>query len=236
MMDYETKLILQDLIGAIEKPDGPDWWMIVLTVINIVAFVFVACTQIKIQKHQTKLQEQQKKAQEYDTYRLLYALIKESNWYIKSFIRSLYSSIIYSRSIEEIRDELEDMQKRLYGMENRLMKQIIDFELKLPNGETIVRDYQSVLLLAGNISGYISRIISKDDDSILKKSKIEHDYTMPYILRDEFVMKNAIVARINKKGKAVFLERRLDILLKHRDDLIEKEYIDTIAEYCKQYK
>lgn len=235
-MDYETKIYLDKLVEAIEKPDGPDWWMIVLTVINIVAFVVVAWTQIKIQKHQTNLQEQQKKVQEYDTYRLLYALIKESNWYIKSFIHSLYSSIIYSRSIEEIRDELENMQKRLYGMENRLMQQIIDFELKLPNGETIVRDYQSVLLHAGNISGYISRIISKDDDSILKKSKIEHDHTMTYILRDEFVMKNAIVARINKKGKAVFLERRLDILLKHRDDLIEKEYIDTIAEYCKQYK
>ena len=235
-MDYETKIYLDKLVEAVDKLDSPDWWMIVLTVINIVAFVFVACTQIKIQKHQTKLQEQQKKAQEYDTYKLLYALIKESNWNIKSFILSVYSSIIYSRNVEEIVDELESMQQRLYGMEKRLMQQIIDFELKHPNGETIVRDYQSVLLHAGNISGYLSRIISKDDDSILKKSKIEYDYTMPYILRDEFVMKNAIVARINKKGKAEFLERRLDILLKHRDDLIEKEYIDTIAEYCKQYK
>ena len=172
-MDYETKIYLDKLIEAIEKLDSPDWWMIVLTVINIVAFVFVACTQIKIQKHQTKLQEQQKKAQEYDTYKLLYALIKESNWNIKSFILSVYSSIIYSRNVEEIVDELESMQQRLYGMEKRLMQQIIDFELKLPNGETIVRDYQSVLLHAGNISGYLSRIISKDDDSILKKSKIQ---------------------------------------------------------------
>jgi uncharacterized membrane protein len=203
-MDYETKIYLDNLIEAV---DSPDWWIIVLTVINIVAFIVVAWTQIKIQKHQTKLQEQQKKAQEYDTYRLLYALIKESNWYIKSFIRSLYSSIIYSRSIEEIRDELENMQKRLYGMENRLMQQIIDFELKLPNGETIVKEYQSVLLLAGNISGYLSRIISKDDDSILKKSKIEYDYTMPYILRDEFVMKNAIVARISEEEKATFFRK-----------------------------
>ena len=235
-MDYETKLYLDKVIETIEKLDSPDWWIIVLTIINIGAFVVVAWTQIKIQKHQTKLQEQQKKAQEYDTYRLLYALIKESNWHIKSFIRSLYSSIIYSRSIEEIRDELEDMQKRLYGMENRLMKQIIDFELKLPNGETIVRDYQSVLLLAGNISGYLSRIISKDDDSILKKSKIEYDYSMTYILHDEFVMKNAIVARIYKEENDTFLERRLDSFLKKRDDLIEKKYIDAIAEYCKQDK
>lgn len=59
---------------------------------------------------------------------------------------------------------------------------------------------------------------------------------MTYILRDEFVMKNAIVARISEEEKATFLERRLDFFLKKRDDLIEKEYIDAIAEYCKQYK
>lgn len=235
-MDNETKIYLDNLIEAVEKLDSPDWWIIILTIVNIGAFVFVAITQIKLQKQQTKLQEQQKKAQEYDTYRLLYALIKESNWYIKSFIRSLYSSIIYSRSIEEIRDELEDMQKRLYGMENRLMQQIIDFELKLPNGETIIKEYQSVLLLAGNISGYLSRIISKDEGDVLKKSEIENDYSMTYILHDEFVMKNAIVARIYKEENDTFLERRLDSFLKKRDDLIEKKYIDAIAEYCKQDK
>lgn len=235
-MDYETKIYLDNLIEAVDKLNSPDWWIIILTIVNIGAFVFVAITQIKLQKQQTKLQEQQKKAQEYDTYRLLYALIKESNWYIKSFIRSLYSSIIYSRSIEEIRDELEDMQKRLYGMENRLMQQIIDFELKLPNGETIIKEYQSVLLLAGNISGYLSRIISKDEGDVLKKSEIENDYSMTYILHDEFVMKNAIVARIYKEENDTFLERRLDSFLKKRDDLIEKKYIDAIAEYCKQDK
>ena len=89
-------------------------------------------------------------------------------------------------------------------MENRLMQQIIDFELKLPNGETIIKEYQSVLRLAGNIGGYLSRKISKDEGDVLKKSEIENDYTMPYILRDEFVMKNAIVARISEEEKATF--------------------------------
>ena len=235
-MDYEAKIYLDKLVEAVDKLDSPDWWMIVLTVINIVAFVFVAWTQIKIQKHQTKLQEQQNKVQEYETYRLLYALIKESNWNVTSFIHSLYSSIIYSKNVEEIRDELEDMQKRLYGMENRLMQQIIDFELKLPNGKTIIREYQRVLLLAGNISGYLSAVISKDDGIILKKSEIEYSYSMTYILKDEFVMKNAIVARISKEENKALLEKRLNFFLNLRGDLINKRYIDTIAEYCKQYK
>ena len=229
MMDYETKLILQDLIEAVEKLDGPDWWAISITVANALIMIWLGWKQYMIQK-------EQKKVQEYDTYKLLYALIKESNWNIKSFILSVYSSIIYSRNIEEIVGELESMQKRLYGMENRLMQQIIDFELKLPNGETIIKEYQSVLRLAGNISGYLSRKISKDEGDVLKKSEIENDYSMTYILHDEFVMKNAIVARIYKEENDTFLERRLYSFLKKRDDLIEKEYIDTIAEYCKQYK
>lgn len=229
MMDYETKLILQDLIEAVEKLDGPDWWAISITVANALIMIWLGWKQYMIQK-------EQKKVQEYDTYKLLYALIKESNWNIKSFILSVYSSIIYSRNVEEIVGELESMQKRLYGMENRLMQQIIDFELKLPNGETIIKEYQSVLRLAGNISGYLSRKISKDEGDVLKKSEIENDYSMTYILHDEFVMKNAIVARIYKEENDTFLERRLYSFLKKRDDLIEKEYIDTIAEYCKQYK
>ena len=49
-------------------------------------------------------------------------------------------------------------------------------------------------------------------------------------------MKNAIVARIYKEENDTFLERRLDSFLKKRDDLIEKKYIDAIAEYCKQDK
>lgn len=121
-------------------------------------------------------------------------------------------------------------------MENRLMQQIIDFELKLPNGKTIIREYQRVLLLAGNIIGYLSAVISKDDGIILKKTKIEYDYSMTYILSDEFVMKNAIVARISKEENTALLEKRLNFFLNKSNDLIKKRYIDAIAEYCKQYK
>ena len=71
-MDNETKQIFEQLIEAInnnrvdssqlveavEKLNGPDWGMIILTTINIVAFILVAYAQLKQQKYQTKLQEQ----------------------------------------------------------------------------------------------------------------------------------------------------------------------------------
>ena len=75
-MDYETQIQLNKLVEGIDGVSGqlerlaenassPDWWIIILTLINIGAFIFVACTQIKQQKQQIKLQEQQAKAQEY---------------------------------------------------------------------------------------------------------------------------------------------------------------------------
>ena len=66
MMDYETKLILQDLIEAVEKLDGPDWWAISITVANALIMIWLGWKQYMIQK-------EQKKVQEYDTYKLLYA-------------------------------------------------------------------------------------------------------------------------------------------------------------------
>lgn len=94
-MDYETKIYLNNLIEAVEKLDSPDWWMIVLTVINIVAFVVVAWTQIKIQKHQTKLQEQQNKAQEYEFFRSLYKVVNRVHFIDKFLIRNIIDYFIY---------------------------------------------------------------------------------------------------------------------------------------------
>lgn len=55
-MDYEIRLLLNKLVVAIDELNSPDWWIIVLTTINIVAFILVAITQIRQQKQQTRLQ------------------------------------------------------------------------------------------------------------------------------------------------------------------------------------
>ena len=68
-MDYEIRLLLNKLVVAIDELNSPDWWIIVLTTINIVAFILVAITQIRQQKQQTRLQAHQTKAEEYEIYR-----------------------------------------------------------------------------------------------------------------------------------------------------------------------
>ena len=92
-MDYEIKILLNKLVLAIDKFDSPDWWIIILTAINIVAFILVAVTQIKQQQQQTKLQVQQTKAEEYEIYRKLYRSIKLSNTIIDSFVIDIWNAI-----------------------------------------------------------------------------------------------------------------------------------------------
>ena len=58
---------------------------------------------------QYKLQQQQKKVQEYEVYRMLYAMIKESDWCIGSYLLNVYRIIAWSKTKENITDELEDM-------------------------------------------------------------------------------------------------------------------------------
>lgn len=74
-MNYETKIYLDKLIEAVGELNTPDWWTIILTIINIVAFIFVAYTQIK-------LQEQQNMQQKYSLYNRLYKLIKTMDFLI----------------------------------------------------------------------------------------------------------------------------------------------------------
>lgn len=61
---------------------NPDWWIIVLTIINIGAFIFVAYTQIKLQKKQTKLQQNDLRIQLHKDFFAIYEALEHDVEYI----------------------------------------------------------------------------------------------------------------------------------------------------------
>ena len=166
-MDYETKLILRDLIEAIEKLDNPDWWTIILTIINIAAFIFVAITQIMLQKQQTKLQEQQTKSQEYDLYRGLYRLFWKIHNIADSLVFKIYTNIaiggvsIYTWA--KLREEIELLQ-------NELDEKSIDVQLKFPDDIYRCAQYKFLLSL---MSGTINRIEMLDKAKLINAFEIK---------------------------------------------------------------
>lgn len=130
-MDYETKILLNRLIEAI---DSLDWWTIALTIINTIAVIGIACMQIRIQRQQTKLQQLQLKQQDYASNKELLILIKKIDKLITDFIYVLFNTT-YSKSYGT--EDLSNLLERINELDVKLLNTTIDFELRFPN-ETLM--------------------------------------------------------------------------------------------------
>lgn len=216
-MDYETKLILQDLIKAVEKLDSPDWWIIVLTIINIGAFVVVAWTQIKLQKRQEKLQQQQISLSEYELNKQLYSVIRDIDELSDTFIKRVYSHFYSFIFVVMKRDILGELQSDIENAQRKLYDCILDIELKL-NGDMEDSDsYKKllekmrVLVLCMKeiadlkaIDTTIDNIDKQDDKALQSKiiSKINDDYKKVIIhLFDDFVKQQDRVRKLKTLKK-----------------------------------
>lgn len=179
-MDYETKLILQDLIKAVEKLDSPDWWIIVLTIINIGAFVVVAWTQIKLQKRQEKLQQQQISLSEYDINKKLYSVIRDIDELSDTVIMRIYLHFfgIFKRDfLGELQNEIEDVKKRLSDS-------LLDLELRLDSG---IKGCNSYEVLIRNMSKLVSCMQAIETKKAINTPGIETNKTNDKEIRSEII-------------------------------------------------
>lgn len=203
-MDYETKLYLDNLIEVVEKLDSPDWWIIVLTIINIGAFIFVAYTQIKLQKQQTQLQKQQVKAQEYDIYKTMFSIVEDANDVANKLLNSLYRyfSSSYTRVIDKT--ALVHLQDDVKVIEKRLKDSRADFKLKLLHGNYQAECYIEFMK---EIWGIIQLFIHLESDGYIQFIADDNDYEVEIYDEDrakfDTTIINALVERIqNDKYKA----------------------------------
>lgn len=137
-MDYETKIYFDKLVEAVEKLNQPDWWMIILTAINIGAFIFVAATQIRLQKQQTSIQH-------YDKCKLLYKLIgnihQSANFLIFQICGYL-SDLSFNGAIS---DYFEYQKSNISSLSNQLDENATDIDLILPRQYVNRLDYSHLL-------------------------------------------------------------------------------------------
>ena len=92
-MDYETKMLLNNLIDEVGRLNDPDWWVIGITIVNALIMAWLGWRQYKLQQRQTKLQEQQTLHQEYDIYSRLYKLVKSADLEIDHFLDEITESL-----------------------------------------------------------------------------------------------------------------------------------------------
>lgn len=199
-MDYETKQIFEQLIDAInnnyidskqlfdaiDKLDDPDWGTIILTIINIGAFIWVAVTQIKLQRLQVRQQE-------YDIYRRLYSVIyaiDELSLNTLNIIDRYLSIPLVRASDKKI---LFHTQEKAMQLVKDLDNNAIDFDLKFSNGRDILDKYKKALV---DITSILQYFISLEIDGHIA---LTEDSSLIYKLtsqEDEDVIINSIKNRI----------------------------------------
>ena len=205
---------------------NPDWWIVLLTVINTTAVVFIAIVQIRIQKQQTKLQEQQNKQQEYEIYKQMYISIQRMNDIIDGFLYVLYITILKSDSVEDIKDELDDIRGRILKTDQLLSQDLVNFELKLEQGEIIVKEYRGMVRQIVSLIAYIRSITHKDNGIKKEYTEIDNEYT-PENMND-ILLRSAIVARISEDKDAKRLDRFINRFVENKDILLDKDYVALI--------
>ena len=205
---------------------NPDWWIVLLTAINTTAVVFIAIVQIRIQKQQTKLQEQQNKQQEYEIYKQMYISIQRMNDIIDGFLYVLYITILKSDSVEDIKDELDDIRGRILKTDQLLSQDLVNFELKLEQGEIIVKEYRGMVRQIVSLIAYIRSIAHKDNGIKKEYTEIDNEYT-PENMND-ILLRSAIVARISEDKDAKRLDRFINRFVENKDILLDKDYVALI--------
>lgn len=172
--------------------------------------------------------ERQTKQQEYEVYRKLYTMVKEAGWLISEFYHLVHATMSVLPTEEDIISRLEDEQKRIINIERMMQQQIVDFELKLPQGDVMVREYSYVLAQMSNIISFI-RMAARDTDSIyLGETELEKQHLPSVLMKNELLLQADIVARISNETNANRLEWHMSNLNESRDALLSKKFIESI--------
>lgn len=229
-MDYETKIYLDKLIEAVGKLNTPDWWTIILTIINIVAFIFVAYTQIKLQEQQTKLQEQQNMQQEYSLYNRLYKLVKTMDFLIAEHMSTsfYYYGLLRGTAPKPFAEKKSQVSECIEKLDNYW----IDFELKFPQEKDVVEKYRFVLTemrdiyLSLNNRVLLEKEENRDPIKIRKRCRRVNS-------EDDYELKKELLSLLPRGTNRKYIDECLSRFLEDKEYLEKSNLLDKIAKYCK---
>lgn len=140
-MDYESKILFNRLIEAV---DSPDWWIIALTIINTIAVIGIAGVQIWMQWQQTKMQE-------HKMYKDLYSLLNSIHNIGDSTIHNIalvLKNYCYNIDKEFCIKYLEKRKQEIDELSLKLSEHKIDLELKTNIRNIEYINYESFLWAA----------------------------------------------------------------------------------------
>ncbi len=158
-MDYETKLYLDNLIEAINRPD---WWAIGITAVNALIMFWLGWRQYKLQQQQLRLQEQQNKQQEYDLYSRLYESLCDMNTFADTLIYKIYATISYSNDTNGIRDSFMKLFEEVNDLHSQLNKCSVDVDLKWAEQNKAIIEYYNLIISSRNLLVFLIKMVNAE--------------------------------------------------------------------------
>lgn len=220
-MDYETKIYLDKLVEAIEKPDGPDWWSIGITAVNALIMIWLGWKQYTLQKQQTN-------AQEFDTYRNLYNIIKEANFQIDNFLANLWKAE-WRPTYQFDANFIKDRYDELSNLCRILNDNITDYELKFSKDFIDINGYHSISQLMLRVYRDMSRLASEN--------KIIYIEGMQRIFYNQDNEDKAYIDAVSRQfvneGISRYIKSNLESFVRERDNVRNNNVLEKIRERCK---
>lgn len=223
-MDYETKILLNNLIDEVERLNDPDWWVIGITTVNALIMAWLGWRQYK-------LQQQQVCQQEYDIYSKLYKLVKSADIEIDHFldeITELFALISCERTmhgfLQQKLDYLEQLRKDLE-------QNAIDFEIKFTKAFFDLRGYRNILVfMAHNLKSLIKMA---DEKKIIYDSFSQTIYDVDGCMEKDKAY--YIAQHIKDKQFEVIIGSNLFEFIERREKLRENsnDILAIIRKRCK---
>ncbi|MBP3565849.1 MAG: hypothetical protein J6J77_09510 [Alistipes sp.] len=254
-MDYETKIYLEKLIGAV---DSPDWWSIGITAVNALIVVGLTIWQLclnrkqtkiqerqnelqeqqlkiqeqqnQLQKVQTELMEQQTKAQEYAIYKPLYSIVKDADNIAERMLNFIYNyfSVPYIRSLDK--DALRNHMEHVQTLEGKFYESSMDFDLKFSPKEFSIYYYTRLLQEMHRILKIFVSLEANNKIILIEDDNESNAVLLSHRANDETIIIDAIVKRIGDKKLQQGVKNSLIGYLAHRKSVMALGIADKIKD------
>ena len=194
-MDYETKILLNKLIEAV---DSPDWWIIVITGVNALIMIWLGWNQNKLQKRQTE-------ATEFELYKRLSLIIKEIHFEAKFVMFDVYNYLINNITIQSENNIWRQKVNKCIQLTQQLEDCETDIELKFSKGLINIDAYKWVLMSMSQFSSMF--------ESLLLENKVDHTNQCSIQIQKPYIDSvNKIAQQIDEERRGDFACRLLNFL------------------------
>ena len=219
-MDYETKIYLDKLIEAINRPD---WWTIGITSAMTAIMAWIAWNQYKLQKRQAALQA-------YESYKPTYELFLS--------IQKMADSLIYTVAYHFSEDALyrykgwEDILEELQKIKENMHSQERQIEMQLSSLGLSIKEYIKYSFLVKSMFYLVEKI--DEENNIISLDTIEYQDVKnggtAYLI-------DKIRQTINRgnidKEPLKSLKKRFQFFISCREEVVKDKTLSIIKKKCK---